>query len=274
MDILGKARRLEFNLARTMDRAAQKLTKSDAREPLEIMHAIVDAIEERLEPAGRGKQVFPFNRIKISVIALSRETRARFEAVFDGEPSLQDRLIERLQHAGCETAGLSVKTVYVERSQSHWTRPDFHVEFDRVTATDRARPARASAPDNLKLSIVRGSAEKPAYMFTLPRINLGRCAEVRDNRNRLIRTNHVAFADGAGEPNQSVSRRHAHIEYAGESGHYRVCDDRSAHGTNVVRNGKTVAVPSGSRGIRLESGDELILGEARLRIKIDKGADR
>ena len=55
------------------------------------------------------------------------------------------------------------------------------------------------------------------------------------------------------------------------SGHYRVYDDRSAHGTGVLRNGRTITVTPGSRGIRLESGDEIVLGEARLRVKIGEG---
>jgi hypothetical protein len=36
----------------------------------------------------------------------------------------------------------------------------------------------------------------------------------------------------------------------------------------VVRNGSTVAVPPGSLGVRLRTGDELVLGEARLRIRV------
>jgi hypothetical protein len=35
-----------------------------------------------------------------------------------------------------------------------------------------------------------------------------------------------------------------------------------------VRNGKTISVPAGSRGVRLQSGDEVVLGEARLRLLI------
>ena len=140
-----------------------------------------------------------------------------------------------------------------------------------MTGADRAAPQSDSRSDGLELTIVHGSAEKAAYTFTLSRIDLGRCAEVRDSRNRLIRTNHVAFADDAGDLNQSVSRRHAHIDYAAESGHYRVYDDRSAHGTGVLRNGRTITVHPGSRGVRLESGDEIVLGEARLRVRIGGG---
>jgi predicted component of type VI protein secretion system len=67
-----------------------------------------------------------------------------------------------------------------------------------------------------------------------------------------------------------VSRRHAHIDYSDGSGDYRIIDDRSAHGTSILRNGKTIDVPTGSRGIRLQSGDDIVLGDARLRVKISK----
>jgi hypothetical protein len=46
-----------------------------------------------------------------------------------------------------------------------------------------------------------------------------------------------------------------------------VYDDGSEHGTGIVRHGRTLAVPRGARGVRLESGDEIVLGEARLRVR-------
>ena len=131
-----------------------------------------------------------------------------------------------------------------------------------------AETAPAKSRD-LRVTIVNGTAEQATYVFSLPRVNLGRCAEVRDSLSRLVRTNHVAFVDLAGTSNDSVSRQHAHIEYVEAARHYRIRDDRSAHGTSLVRNGRTLSVPAGSRGIRLESGDELVLGEARVRISID-----
>jgi len=270
MDIFGKARRLESTLARTLDRAAQQWTKSGPREPLEILHAIVDAVEERLEPAGGGRHVFPFNRIKVTVLAPSRDARARFAAVLDGDSTLEERVATRLRAAGCDPAALRVRTIYASRPEPRWASPDYHIEFDRVPEPDRTARVKDPAPASLRLTIVHGSAEKPSYAFSLARINLGRCAEVRDKVNRLIRTNHVVFAERAADPNPTVSRRHAHIEYVARSRHYRICDDRSAHGTGVVRSGRTITVPSGSRGVRLESGDELVLGAARIRVKIEQ----
>lgn len=271
MNILNKARKLESKLAHTFDRAAQQWAKSGPRQPLEVLHGIMDAVEERLEPAGLGRNVFPFNRITISIVASSLDARARFAAVFDTAPTLHDRVNQRLRDAGCDRPDLQIETTYVRRTASHWTQPEFHIEFNHASTTEPTSKL-VSAPESLKLAVLDGSAERPTYTFALSRINLGRCAEVRDSGNRLIRTNHVAFADTQVEPNQTVSRRHAHIDYVTDTGSYRVCDDRSAHGTSLIRNGRTIAVPPGSRGTRLESGDEIILGKARVRVRLTTGS--
>ena len=269
MDILRNLRRLESKLARSVDDAALKVTTARTREPLEILHAIVDSAEKRIEPAGRGKYVFPFNQINICIAVDGREARARFEAVIESEPSLHDRIVERLQAAGCVLNGLSINMAYVDRSEPHWTASEFNVEFDRFAGPPQPNLQSDVVQQSLKLTIVHGAAEKPTYVFTSSRINLGRCAEVRDNRNRLIRTNHVAFDESAGESNLSVSRQHAHIDCTASRGEYRLCDDRSLHGTSVLRNGKTIAVPPGPRGVRLQSEDEISLGEARLHVEIE-----
>jgi len=140
------------------------------------------------------------------------------------------------------------------------------VDFCRGAVQEQP-PSAPAVVHEITLTAITGSAEKPEYALTLDRINLGRCAEVRDRRNRLLRTNHVAFSDDAGPINETVSRAHAHIDCA-KDGECRLFDDRSGHGTSIVRTGKTINVPSGARGVRLQSGDEIALGEARLRLKI------
>jgi hypothetical protein len=272
IDFLGKARRFESKIARRFDRAARDFIASGAREPLEIVHSIVEAVDPEIQAGGRGRRVFPFNRITLSVLAPSRDARARFEAVVAGEPPLRQRIVDRLRSAGCEVVDLAVEVVYVTRAQKSWKHPAFQIDFARVTPVGAADVRPDPKDTRLELTISRGVAERRTYAFMARRIDLGRCAEVRDSRNRLIRTNHVAFAEGSGDVNQSVSRQHAHIGYA--SGDYRLYDDRSAHGTSILRNGKTVAVPTGSRGVRLHSGDEIVLGEARVRIRFDEDATR
>jgi len=267
MDIVGKARKLESRVARALDSAAQRLVRPGAREPLEIVHATLDAVEQQLQPAGRGNHVFPFNRIRVSVVAMSHDVRARLEAVFDGQPTLRERILERLRSVGCQVPDLAVKMVYVTRAQPGWASPDFHIEFSRVTPAAHANPPAGATPNRIELTVLHGAAQQRTYSFNQARIDLGRCVEVRDSRHRLIRTNLVAFTEGAGALNQSISRQHAHIAYNAGSGEYRVYDDGSAQGTGIVRSGRTMAVPSGSRGLRLHSSDEIILGEARVRVK-------
>ncbi len=271
MKIIENARKLEARLSRTFasaaERVAHRVVQQPPPEPLQVVHAIVDAVEDEVRPAGRGTHVFPFSRIKVSLVAPSRDARARLEAVVDATPSLADRIIGRLRGAGCDPSGVTVKVAYVTQPDPRWTNAAFHLDCLRQQAQSGAE-AVAPPQVGLDLTVLTGTATSDEYSFSLARIDLGRCAEVRDSRNRLIRTNHVAFADGAGGANDSVSRRHAHIVFSDSSGEYRVHDDGSAHGTCVLRNSTTIAVPSGSRGIRLQSGDEIVLGEARVRVKM------
>jgi predicted component of type VI protein secretion system len=51
-------------------------------------------------------------------------------------------------------------------------------------------------------------------------------------------------------------------------------DDGSEHGTSIVRQGRSLQVPRGSRGVRLESGDEIVLGDARVRVKFGGESNR
>jgi hypothetical protein len=269
MDLLGKARRLESTIARRLDRAARDVVGAVTREPLEVVHLVIEAVEHEIQPGGRGKRVFPFNNITLSVLAPSDEGRARFDAVLAGEPPLRDRIVEHLRSKSCPIDDLTLDVAYVARAPKDWRHPQFNIAFARVARSPASDAPRDPAWARLDLTVVRGTAERRTYSFAAKRIDLGRCSEVRDTRNRLIRTNHVAFVEGSGEINQSVSRCHAHIAYEPSSGGYRVRDDGSVHGTSVVRNGSTVAVPAGSLGVRLRTGDELVLGEARLRIKLD-----
>lgn len=210
MDILGKARKLESRIAGSLDKYAKEFVRSGAREPLEIVHAILDAVEQDIHPGGRGTRVFPFNRIEVSVLAPSRDARARLEALFEGDPPLRARIVERLRSAGCSPPDVVVSVEYVARAQKNWRAREFHMHLARVTPPADDPDADAKL-DRIEVTVLRGVADQRTYSFAAARIDLGRCAEVRDSRNRLIRTNHVAFTESAGDINQSVSRQHAHI---------------------------------------------------------------
>jgi hypothetical protein len=276
MDILAKARQLEAKLARTVDRAAARVMVPGNREPLEIAHAVVEAVEREVQPAGRGRQLFPFNRIHVRVVAPTKHVRARFEATFAMEPTLAQRIHARLESARCLPADLAVDVGYVEAAGEGWSAPDVHVEFERVDAPAPVEPVAEIAAQvpveefapGVEIEVAAGEAAQPSYSFDFPRIDLGRCVEVRDKRNQLVRRNHVVFADTDDAINRTVSRRHAHLDYNASERAYRVYDDGSEQGTAVARAGKTISVPPGARGVRLQPGDEILLGHARLKVRV------
>jgi hypothetical protein len=270
MDILRRVRDLEARIAGKVDRTVGDLVQSGTREPLEIVHAIVDAVVREVQPSGRGRRVFPFHAVGMIVRAPSRDARARFEAVLaDGAP-LRDRIVDRLRSAGCEVNDLDVAIDYAAKAQKNWDNPDFHLQFVRATKVVNGATVDSS-PARLDVTVLQGTADRRTYSFVATRIDFGRCAEVRDSSHRLIRTNHVAFIEGSGDVNRSVSRRHAHIAHEPRSREFRLYDDGSEHGTGIVRDGRTVAVPRGPRGVRLRTADEIVLGDARVRVKFDSG---
>jgi hypothetical protein len=270
MDLLRKARDLESRLAGTLDRTVGGLVRPVTREPLEVVHAVLAAVQEEIQASGRGRRVFPFNAIALAILAPARDARARFEAVFADHPSLRDRIVASLGSAACQVDDLEVTVAYETKPRKNWRDPAFHIEFSRVAKRARPAPGPAHAPavPRLELTVLKGTAEQETYSLDAAiRIDIGRCAEVRDSRHRLVRTNHVAFREGAGDVNQTISRRHAHISYDPDGRSFRLHDDGSEHGTGVVRRGRTVAVPRGTRGVRLEPDDEIVLGEARVRVR-------
>jgi hypothetical protein len=280
MDIAGKARKFERKLARTVDAAIGELVGRDEPAPLEIVHAVLDRAEHEVQDIGRGRHVFPFNCVRVHVVAGPRdkEAQARFDAVVAGPPSLGERLADRLRSAGCRDARVVTEVVYVTQRGDDWEDPRFQVTFDRIVeAPVEPPPPSPAAPaevPRLKVTVVKGSADQRAYAFTGGRVDIGRRAEVVDQKQRLIRTNQIAFSEEGLDENRTVSRRHAHVEFAAADGCYRIFDDRSTHGTSIVRGGRTIKVPPGARGARLEAGDEIALGHARLKIAIEPSRGR
>jgi len=213
--------------------------------------------------------------VRVHVIAAPRDrkARARFSAIADGPPSLSERLAERLQSAGCAIGGIHTEFVYARRRGPAWADPDFHIEFDQVddrATTSPPTPVAVEEATRIRLSVVKGTAAQRSYAFGRGRIDIGRGADIVDQRHRLVRTNHVAFGEDGPDANRTVSRRHAHIEYSDADRCYRIWDDRSAHGTSIMRNGRAIKVPVGARGLKLQPDDEIALGHARLRVTIEQ----
>src|SRR5687767_11505891 len=114
MNILEKARRLEAQFSRGMSDAARNLVRGDTtRDPIELTHAVIHAVEREIQPGGRGTRVFPFNTIDIALLAPSDHARARLEVIVGGNSSLSDRIISRLRAAGCPVEDVAISVSYV-----------------------------------------------------------------------------------------------------------------------------------------------------------------
>ena len=271
MKILDKAARLEKAL---LDRIGRRT--DIARHPIELYRAILDDIEDASEPGARGTRIFPYTDVAVSIATSDPHQRATAEAVFAEPPSLEERVRTRLRQSGCKDAErVSVSYQLVDGAGDEWAERDSRIEFRRQPARSQKRPAkpRASEPRELHLVVLAGAAARARYTLSDARINLGRLADVLDRQQRIVRQNHVAFADADDDVSQSVSRTHAHIRFDAATGEARLYDDGSTHGTRVVRDGRTLDVPRGGRGLTLRDHDELVLGRARIRVTV-KAAGR
>jgi hypothetical protein len=262
-NLLAKAHRLESTIAATIEGAARRASGPSGREPLELVHAIVDTVGREIQPAGRGRHAFPFNQIRIAALAPTARDKARLQVAFDGPPSLQQRIVSHLETAGCLAPSLALHVTFAGKPGADWPNPEFNVTYARVAIDTTPSPQLG----RLELTIAQGITAQPTYTFESAAVAIGRGEEVRDSRQQLIRTNDVVFLERGGEINETVSRRHAHIEQDA-SGSFRLYDDGSAQGTSIIRAGRGIPVSRGTRGVRLQSGDEIVLGRARVRVTI------
>jgi FHA domain-containing protein len=261
---LDRLVQLEKRLARVLDRRLRD--PAAPHDVLELVPLILDHVEEHVLPTADGGRIFPYDRITVQV-AVTPEGAAAARAVLEHPPGLEQRVRERLRDVDCVApAELKVSTRIVEGSRpDSWGEQPFRIEY-RERKQRREPPGRNAALPSVRLVVTSGAAGARTQEFELERINLGRMQRVEGYSRSAVRHNHLAFADDGSEVNSTVSRAHAHIRHDRDAGVFLLFDDGSVHGTRVLRAGRALAVPrQGSRGVKLEDGDELELGSARVR---------
>jgi hypothetical protein len=250
--------RLFSEIEKTIERGFRKWTErvfgaAQSDELLLVHRGILEEIETKVQTAGRGQRIFPYSLVTVTLISADPDRRALYEAAFSAEARLENDVRQALEGAGCPLPRNF--TVNVKTTESGDRA--FEIAFGTATPAPFA-PA--------SLVVVKGKAEAEAYALSKPRTNIGRMAELTDAEARVVRRNDIVFLEGADEANNTVSRKHAHIQFA--AGEYRIADDGSEFGTRVFRDGRSIDVPSGNRrGEKLRSGDEIYLGRACLRFQ-------
>jgi hypothetical protein len=242
---------------------ASKVSSADQSPGLlEIRRDILEDVRDRIEPVGGGRVLLPFNFLRVSIGARSTQDLELYEAVFATGGALEQDIRAFLAEAGCTIpAGFSVEVEAAEDAALASSDHPFRVQYTNrkggVESKAAGRPAAS-------LMVVQGQADVSEYTIAGDRVNLGRLKEVVGERGGLRRRNDVAFAD----TETSVSREHACIRFENEA--FRLYDSNSERGTIIFRDGRRIDVPR-SRGIQLQSGDEVHLGDARVRFAL--GAD-
>ncbi|HKE26740.1 MAG TPA: FHA domain-containing protein [Bryobacteraceae bacterium] len=256
--------RLFSDIEKTIERGFRKWTErvfgpAQSDELLLVHRGILEEIEGKVQTVARGRRLFPFNRLVVTLASPDADRRALYGAAFSEGGRLEADIREALEGAGCELA----RTFSVEVKTADEGDKVFAIEYGTAPA---AVPTPAANRGPARLVPLKGKTNRAEYEITKARTNIGRMAELTDTDERVVRRNEVVFEDGIDDANATVSRKHAHI--VREDGIYRVCDDGSEYGTRVFRDGRQIEVPAGNRrGERLRPGDEIYLGRACLRFE-------
>lgn len=256
-------------IEKSIERGFRKWTErmfgpAEADDLISLHRAILEEVDSHVEIVARGRRVFPYARLIVTLVAADAGRRAVLQSAF-GERLATD-LTDALTGAGCELPkGFGVELRTAEAGE----RP-FTIEYSTAAAEPAAAPEPVAAPTvtgPARLIVTKGKTDRQEYTLEKARVNLGRLAELMDADQRMTRRNDIVFEEGGDEANGTVSRRHAHIKREGAD--YRICDDGSEFGTRVFRDGRSIDVPAGNRrGEKLRPGDEIYLGRACLRFEL------
>ncbi len=244
----------------------------DAPELAEIRLAALDAIKAKSHRIG-GKNVFPFELVRIQLLGIPLEQEAVFRSSFIAK-YFSDELKAALARTSYRfPEDLQVEFVSTPRlpaAGESW----LSVETLMRPVTEEAI---VSAARVAVLTVHSGTANHPRMVLAKARTNIGRTVEVFRG-GAPSRLNDLAFV-GDDEADRSVSREHAHVNREPNPGStkepgYRLFNDRNYRGDGncglwIVRDGMSYPVHRSTRGTPLESGDEIHLGTARLRFLLE-----
>jgi hypothetical protein len=253
-------------IARSLERlSAQIAGGPQPKEALEIRREILSEIRDKIEPRGDGEYLFPFQELFIHIYAVDEEQLPSFEAAFLYEGGLEQQVKELLTEAGCK--GAVEVTVDVTVNPFAEEGEPFVFEYRSLPKGHLAATAAATAAPEVKrprasIQVLKGAADRSEYRFDQNMVYLGRLKEVSSRDGGVRRRNDVAFDETEG----TVSREHAHIAY--QDGKFRLFHDSGERPTRLFRDGRAVPVPAIGRGAQLRSGDEIHLGEARLKFEL------
>jgi hypothetical protein len=125
-----------------------------ASTPLELLLATLDNLEKKVQPAGRGTRVFPYNRVVVHIFQPNAE-RAAVESVFR---QLEARLRERLAELRCDAGGrIATELVFAPAAAADGA-PALAVECFNDVQVPVEHAAGATYPA-LRVTVVKGCGQ-------------------------------------------------------------------------------------------------------------------
>ncbi len=237
----------------------------NAPEMAEIRLALLDAVKAQSHMVA-GRSVYPYNQVRLRLTGVPESGAAIFQGQFFAQ-FCEEELKNGLARA---------KYRFPE---------DLHVEVETSTALPgpgepwvwvesamREKVAEPVAERGAKLIVAVGAANVAEVLMGKARLNIGRGEDVY-RTDGPSRRNDIAFLE-EGDVNRTVSREHAHVLFAKQSGECLLFNDRvytpgaktnGNCGLWVIRDGLSLEVHRGSKGFPLMPGDDIHLGRAVIR---------
>lgn len=259
------------NLERKIQEGIAGIAKTAAGAPkekslIELCKDIQEDVKGKILAQDRGVRAFPYNKVDLLVFVKDEDQKAAYESVFTNESGgFGDRIVEVLAEEGCRPRELTTNiTVALDPQQALLAQP-YVLRCSRVSAPKQETSARVRR--RVRLTILKGKAlDEPEVTVEADRINLGRMREVMSTSGGVVRINDLAFADDE----TTVAREHAFLRWDAASGSYQLFDAISgSRGTRLFRSGESYTLPRGaSKGTALRHGDEIHLGQARVKFEL------
>jgi hypothetical protein len=146
-------------------------------DPMEIRRAVLEDIDSRAVAAGQGRRLFPFDRVRVEILAADAEERAVLEAVVD-DWDLPRAVAERLREREVRVPeGLTVETTVVEGPIPEPGERRWKVVYEKTGRAAEAPASPTAARPAVELTVLKGRAKQRVYTLDTERIWIGRLEE-------------------------------------------------------------------------------------------------
>src|SRR5881397_368534 len=81
-------------------------------EPLDVVRAVVDDVQDRIVPAPGGRMTFPYDDVLVRV-AVAPEARRSWKSTLEGPSGIESAVRALLKRSGCD-AGVALRVRYAD----------------------------------------------------------------------------------------------------------------------------------------------------------------